>query len=1249
MKVLILYDYIREEHFSVSNDGSVKNVLLNTPNGRVLKQLLSNISGINRDRSTKDYDIDFLYPKVPTPIKNNYGKTIKYQDVKLSEVKPYYERMSQIIINNKYDIIIPLGKLGVKYLLNVSAIGKVRGVPNKVTITSEDKKHDVWVLPTYSIEYTNVNKNSERHVVADLKLLGKFVEQGEDVFKPKEVKYELVTSIERVREIFNKEVKNDNHDGVDITAWDLETNSLSPDREGSKPLVLSMSWENGQGATIPLYKSDFTWENGQQDIDEILSLLKEWVASKEDIKVLHNATYDINFLMATQGFTNFENNQDTKVGWYLAVTQEQAESLRLSDLAYEVTDVGGYDKPLEDFKEWYVLKLLRFLSDKLKEIKKENKKVAKKEYNIKSNEYDTWLKNKLDNIDIELTDEDKYYGITEEQKRYLELKLTPEVITKNMLMDSEFKEVAESSPEYMSLSNKAKDYVLGTSINLINTYKDNTKVINEVDGGDFNYDWIPLELMHPYASGDTDVCRRIYCDVIEKLKEQNRPKALDLMSISYPRLIRTLARIQSNGLHCDLEYMHKNDEFYINEMEKTHQEIREHWAIQEFEETRYNLYQLALAEHEKKPSDRDKEIHEYRAKFKDEGWKFKPSSGDHKGEVLYSILGIQLPYSKETVKDKPFSNGTKEDELSWKDYKTDTKSIKMALSLVENEDNKKLLDLLIYYASLQTKRNSFTKKLPKRVNKNTHNLHGNYNSTGTACITGDSLVITDKGIKKIEDLSNNRKEKVFSSIDVGIVNRQGNLEKASHFYYSGVRNGLKITLEDGTTLTTTLNHPLLRNNYYSNTGRVLNKTKQTTKHLLDNDWVVAEDLKIGDYIKMSYNSNLYNNSYIDLDTKDFIYSKEKSITNTKSYTLPNYVSEDFAEWYGMYTADGSFSTNNGSFSIRLTNSNLEVRNRFFNLTKDLFDITPYYISNKDRSDSIEFSSIGLGRWLEHIFNMQSKALNKEIPQQILDSPKSVQQAFLKGLSLDTATEKKKYPSLYYNTVSNKMALQIRTMLMNMGIYCRYSIGKVYKNINRKVQNECYSIQITYDALDKFYDEIGFIESIKRDRVKYKSENLKALGRRNGILLYDNVLLGKIKKIEKIKDMEFFDLHVPSSHSFVANNIVNHNTSRLSSNNPNLQNLPAHTSDVNKFDYHHPIKRSFISRFKDGVILQADYSALEMRITALYTDDKEMLEMFLTGQDIHKNTASIMYGKSMKDVTAEERQASKAVAFGLIYG
>lgn len=722
MKVLILYDHIREEHFTVGRDGGIKSNVLNTANGKTLKTLLDKCSGLKRDRTHRDYDIDFLYNAVPTPIRNDWGKVIKYQDIKQAEVKPYYEIMNKKIIENDYDMIIPLGKLGVKYLLNVSSIAKVRGVPEKVTITHEETSKDVWVLPTYSIEYTNVNKNSERHVVADLQTVGRYVEQGDDAFKPKEVSYELVTDMERVREIFTKEVKNDNHDGVDITAWDLETNSLSPDKEGSKPLVMSMSWKNGQGVTIPIYKSDFQWENGQQDIDEILGYLEEWVASEEDIKVLHNATYDINFLMTTQNFKTFNNNQDTKVGWYLAVTQEQAESLRLSDLAHEVTDVGGYDKPLEEYQKWFTTKLLRFLSDEIKEIVKENKKVAKKEYDIKAPEYKEWLESKLDKG---------------HDGEYTKLGLTPELINLDNYEDESgvqepLKSILEESEEFMSLSQDSKSFVLNKAEELINKYKDVKDVKNEIDGGNFNYDWFPLELMHPYASGDTDVCRRIYCDVIKKLEEQERPQAIELLTNNYPRLIRTLARIQSNGLHCDIDFMKENDEAYEEEMKKTHEAMREHWAIKEFEENRYNLYQMALEEHEKPPKERDKDIHQYRDKFKEGKWQFSPSSGQHKGEVIYDILGLQLPYGKETIKDKPFNANIKEKDLTWEDYKTDAKSIKTALTLTDNEDVKALLNLLIHYASLQTKRNSFTKKLPQRVNPKTLNIHGNYNSTGTA-------------------------------------------------------------------------------------------------------------------------------------------------------------------------------------------------------------------------------------------------------------------------------------------------------------------------------------------------------------------------------------------------------------------------------------------------------------------------------------------------------------------------------------
>lgn len=94
---------------------------------------------------------------------------------------------------------------------------------------------------------------------------------------------------------------------------------------------------------------------------------------------------------------------------------------------------------------------------------------------------------------------------------------------------------------------------------------------------------------------------------------------------------------------------------------------------------------------------------------------------------------------------------------------------------------------------------------------------------------------------------------------------------------------------------------------------------------------------------------------------------------------------------------------------------------------------------------------------------------------------------------------------------------------------------------------------------------------------------------------------------------------------------------------------SHTSNVNLFDYHHPIKRSFVSRFNDGVILQADYSALELRVTGLMTGDPEMTETFLNDGDLHKNTASLMYGKPESEVTSDERKKAKTVSFSLLYG
>ena len=735
MKALILMDFIREEHFSIQQ-GKPKFNLLNTPNGKVLKQLLEKCSNLYRNRTRRDYDIDFVYKAIPTPIRNDYGKIIKYQDVKLSEAKQYYDSLTKKIMENKYDIIIPTGKLGTKFLLNQTSISKVRGVPEKITLSQDGKTFDTWVLPTFSIEYTNVNKNAERHVISDLTTLGKFVAQGEEAFTPKEVDYELVTDIERVKEIFKKEVKNDNYDGVDITAWDLETNSLQPDKVGSKPLVVSLSWRNGQGVTIPIYKTDFQWKNGQEDIDTILSLLENWVANKKDTKVGHNIQYDIKFLMSTQGFKTFENHEDTKVGWYLAVTQEQAESLRLSDLAYEATDMGGYDKPLEDYKVWFRNHLLKYLSTKIADIVKKNKKVAKKEYKVNATDYDSWIQEKLDNTEdilIDSTVEDNKDNLSKEEKVYRSLGLTPEILTIEYLDKEELSKVIKNLPiDYYSLEENTRKYIMTTAINLINKHKKLNNIVNEVDGSPFNYDWIPLELMHPYASGDVDCCRRLYCDVIDKLEQQDRPKAIDLLKKDYPRLTRTLARIESNGVYADKEYMVKNDDFYIKEMKKTEKEMKEHWAVKEFEDYQFNLYELGVEEFAKPKKERDPNIEKYRTKFKDDGWMFSPSSGAHKGKVLYDILGLKPPYDKNYIKDKPFEKGIKESDLTWEDYKVNKVTLDYLNEHEENKDIKELLELMLYYASLQTKRNSFTNKLITRINPSTGNIHGNFNISGTS-------------------------------------------------------------------------------------------------------------------------------------------------------------------------------------------------------------------------------------------------------------------------------------------------------------------------------------------------------------------------------------------------------------------------------------------------------------------------------------------------------------------------------------
>lgn len=714
MKILFLQEYIRENHMKKAEDNTFKNIFFSTKGGTILRKLIEDGLGLQRN----DYYIDYAYSMVPKVLtRDKYGKATKYKPPKQSEASAEYAYLYERILREKPDIIIPTGNLGCKALIGKSAITQVRGVPEKVTIKSnrvndtpsseKDTSHlntlleraedeltsfqraygdrinsdkalmrdyneivesidhyknkiaqadnqgsdsyEAWVLPMYSMEYMLMNPSIQNLIEADFVTLKKFVDEGEAAFRAKAVNYEFVTDMNRVRQIFTQEIP-----AAPITAWDLETNTLHPELPGAKPLVVSLSWQEGTGVTIPLEHKEFSWNI--MELHEIYELMKQFVGDPNIIKVGHNIKYDIRFLRLTKGFTKFANNRDTMTLYYLLVNQDVESSLRLSDLAYELTDMGGYDRPLEEFKEQYIKDFIAREKVRIEQMKEDHKrKVA----------------------------EEKALAKAEGRKYVAEKRTFP-----------------KAEPP-----------------------------TNEVDGGDFNYEWIPLlAMLSPYASGDVDVCLRIYnkLDAIGSKPENTRLRAL--YTSHYPDLISVLAKIEANGVKMDKEYNEELTEAYIVEEERLVEELRKFPEVQQLELEHRTLYERGLAEWAIPKADRDLEVAKLRDKYK-EKLKFNPNSPDDKKRLLFDILGITLPYNREYLIESAVEDNIPESEIEWFHYKTN----KTALDYIKSnfEHAAPIAELLLTHSLVKTRKQGFTYKLRNMCDPEGF-LHGGFNPTGTA-------------------------------------------------------------------------------------------------------------------------------------------------------------------------------------------------------------------------------------------------------------------------------------------------------------------------------------------------------------------------------------------------------------------------------------------------------------------------------------------------------------------------------------
>ena len=103
------------------------------------------------------------------------------------------------------------------------------------------------------------------------------------------------------------------------------------------------------------------------------------------------------------------------------------------------------------------------------------------------------------------------------------------------------------------------------------------------------------------------------------------------------------------------------------------------------------------------------------------------------------------------------------------------------------------------------------------------------------------------------------------------------------------------------------------------------------------------------------------------------------------------------------------------------------------------------------------------------------------------------------------------------------------------------------------------------------------------------------------------------------------------------------TGRLSSNNPNLQNIPIRTERGRQ------VRKAFVPRNDDYTLLAADYSQIELRIIAALSKEENMITAFKNGEDIHASTAANVFNVPLAEVTREQRSNAKTVNFGIIYG
>ena len=441
---------------------------------------------------------------------------------------------------------------------------------------------------------------------------------------------------------------------------------------------------------------------------------------------------------------------------------------------------------------------------------------------------------------------------------------------------------------------------------------------------------------------------------------------------------------------------------------------------------------------------------------------------------------------------------------------------------------------------------TYIEKLPKSTTAD-GKVHATFKSIGADCVTGDTIIPTSDGFFLLSDVCESAGCVEATHVEVSglsIVNLDQNMELADSVIKYSDYDTIRVTTECGFTIEGTLNHPIMLSKYTA-ADKIGIHDSRLNQFWDDRRFVELQDVQIGDYVEMPCS---YWIGPSDLVETGFKLQPAKTHTS-KIAKVPTYYDQEFAEFLGMYHADGAAGYREGTYTVAISNDDPDVIGRVDALSVNLFGVeASHYTAQSDNHEVDTYINCVQISDIDKILSHGKQ--HKRIPEAIWRSPRDVINSYIRGMTLDSSVylDECGRIALELSVIDKQDADFIQCYLLSQGILCHrsYNQNKDGWRSPRLVFNA--------DNYALFRDNIGFIQSSKYRETRPCVKNCYA-SRRIG-----NSIRLKVKQIEHSRNT-VYDLHVPRTHSFVSNGMISHNTGRFSSEAPNMQNIPSHAGDI----------------------------------------------------------------------------------------